>query len=58
MGRRDLGPLPQAGINEAGGILWLNPGAAGPRGFHLPVTLAFLWAEAGRPRAMIHPLPV
>lgn len=46
------------GIDETGGTLWLNPGAAGPRRFHLPVTLAFLWEEAGHPRAMIHPLPV
>ena len=46
------------GIEEAGGTLWLNPGAAGPRRFRLPVTLAFLWEEAGHPRAMIHPLPV
>ncbi len=46
------------GIDETGGALWLNPGAAGPRRFRLPVTLAFLWEEAGRPRAMIHPLPI
>lgn len=45
-------------IDETRGILWLNPGAAGPRRFRLPITLAFLWEEAGRPRAMIHPLPV
>ena len=46
------------GIEEAGSILWLNPGAAGPRRFRLPITLAFLWEEAGHPRALIHPLPV
>jgi len=46
------------GIEETGSTLWLNPGAAGPRRFRLPITLAFLWEEAGRPRAMIHPLPV
>ncbi|MFJ1292613.1 metallophosphoesterase family protein [Paracoccus yeei] len=46
------------GFEETGSILWLNPGAAGPRRFRLPITLAFLWEEAGRPRAMIHPLPV
>ncbi|SFH45281.1 hypothetical protein SAMN04488020_1153 [Palleronia marisminoris] len=45
-------------IEEAGGILWLNPGAAGPRRFRLPITLAFLWEDAGRPRATIHPLPI
>lgn len=46
------------GIEETGGTLWLNPGAAGPRRFRLPVTLAFLWQEDGRPRAAIHALPV
>jgi putative phosphoesterase len=45
-------------IEEAHGVLWLNPGAAGPRRFRLPVTLAFLWEEVGRPRAAIHALPV
>ena len=43
---------------DTGGTLWLNPGAAGPRRFRLPITLAFLWEEAGRPRAEIHPLHV
>ncbi len=46
------------GIEETSSTLWLNPGAAGPRRFRLPITLAFLWEEAGRPRAMIHSLPV
>lgn len=46
------------GIEETGATLWLNPGAAGPRRFRLPITLAFLWKEAGHPRAMIHPLPI
>jgi putative phosphoesterase len=27
---------------ERGGVLYLNPGSAGPRRFHLPVTLALL----------------
>ncbi|SDY78485.1 metallophosphoesterase family protein [Citreimonas salinaria] len=48
----------KTGIEEIGGTLWLNPGAAGPRRFRLPITLAFLWKEAGRPRATIHPLLV
>ena len=30
----------RAGIEEAGGVLYLNPGSAGPRRFRLPVTLA------------------
>ena len=46
------------GIEEADGVLWLNPGAAGPRRFRLPITLAYLWKEDGRPRAVIHPLSV
>lgn len=45
-------------IVESGGTLWLNPGAAGPRRFRLPVTLAFFWEESGHPRSLIHPLPV
>ena len=45
-------------IEDNGAPLWLNPGAAGPRRFRLPISLAFLWEEAGRPRAMIHPLPL
>lgn len=43
-------------IEETGGVLWVNPGAAGPRRFRLPVTLALLWEEGGRPRAEIYPL--
>lgn len=48
----------RSGIVESGSTLWLNPGAAGPRRFRLPVTLAFLWKDASRPRAVIHPLSV
>ncbi|TJZ80499.1 metallophosphoesterase family protein [Paracoccus hibiscisoli] len=44
------------GIKETRGILWLNPGAAGPRRFRLPITPAFLWEEAGHPRAAIYAL--
>jgi len=32
----------QAGQRNEGGVLYLNPGSAGPRRFHLPVTLALL----------------
>jgi len=48
----------KAGTYKTGSTLWLNPGAAGPRRFRLPVTLAFLWRGAGGPRAVIHTLPV
>ena len=30
------------------GVLYLNPGSAGPRRFNLPVTLARLKIETGR----------
>lgn len=33
------------------GVLWLNPGSAGPRRFRLPVTLALLRLERGRAEA-------
>jgi hypothetical protein len=36
-------------IEERAGVLWVNPGSAGPRRFTLPVTLARLSIEAGRP---------
>jgi uncharacterized protein len=29
-------------ITEQGGVMYLNPGSAGPRRFHLPITLARL----------------
>lgn len=34
-------------IRDEDGILFLNPGSAGPRRFHLPVTLATLELNAG-----------
>lgn len=43
----------QPEIRESGGVLYLNPGSAGPRRFRLPVTLAMLDVEAGVPRARI-----
>lgn len=40
-----------------GGVLWLNPGSAGPRRFRLPVTLAILELAAERePEVRIVPL--
>jgi uncharacterized protein len=36
-------------IEETGSTLWLNPGAADPRCFRLPITLALLWEEAAAP---------
>jgi len=36
----------QAEQSERNGVLYLNPGSAGPKRFHLPVTLAILEVEA------------
>lgn len=36
----------QPGIREAGGVLYLNPGSAGPRRFSLPVAVARLSVTA------------
>ncbi|WP_170310946.1 metallophosphoesterase family protein [Paracoccus indicus] len=44
------------GIEDTDATLWLNPGAAGPRRFRLPITLAYLWKEDGKPRAVIRNL--
>lgn len=46
------------GIVERDGVIFLNPGAAGPRRFRLPVTVALLTFGAGRPSAEIVPLPI
>ena len=41
---------------EQNGVLYFNPGSAGPRRFQLPVTLGRLRIEAGEVRAEIIPL--
>ncbi|HUL34549.1 MAG TPA: metallophosphoesterase family protein [Candidatus Eisenbacteria bacterium] len=41
---------------ERAGVLYLNPGSAGPRRFHLPVTLAILEISEKPLRAQIIPL--
>jgi putative phosphoesterase len=40
-------------VTEQGGMLFVNPGSAGPRRFSLPVTLGFLRIRAGTARAEI-----
>jgi len=35
------------------GVLYINPGSAGPRRFSLPVTVGFLAIEKGAPRGQI-----
>lgn len=46
----------QPGQFEREGVLYLNPGSAGPRRFHLPVTLAILEVTRKPLRAEIVPL--
>ena len=45
-------------VTQDRGILFLNPGSAGWRRFRLPVTVARLEVQAGRPHAEIIELPV
>ena len=45
-------------IVERDGVLFLNPGSAGPRRFTLPVSIAHLAVSRGRVRARIVPLAV
>jgi hypothetical protein len=41
-----------------GGVLWFNPGSAGPRRFHLPVSIGRLVVEDGRVRPRLIELHV
>ena len=41
----------QPKIAEKNGLLYFNPGSAGPRRFHLPVSVGRLLVEAGKGRA-------
>ncbi len=41
---------------ERDGVLYLNPGSAGPRRFTLPLSVAWLVVEGGRCRAEIVPI--
>ncbi|MGA2456310.1 MAG: metallophosphoesterase family protein [Terriglobales bacterium] len=41
----------QPKIEEKNGVLYFNPGSAGPRRFHLPVSVGRLMIEAGKVRA-------
>ncbi len=43
----------QPRVQETGGVLYLNPGSAGPRRFKLPISLALLRLEKGRAEAEI-----
>jgi len=44
------------GITEKAGVLYLNPGSAGPRRFSLPVTVAKVSLREGRLHAELIPL--
>jgi uncharacterized protein len=43
-------------ITERDGVLFVNPGSAGPRRFSLPVTIGYLTVGDGRASAEIRPL--
>lgn len=45
-------------IEERGGVLYVNPGSAGPRRFSLPIAVAELRIEGGAVDARIVELPV
>ncbi len=41
-------------IESRGGLLYINPGSAGPRRFSLPISIGFLWlAENAAPEAWL-----
>jgi hypothetical protein len=46
----------QPSIDHRRGVLYLNPGSAGPRRFSLPITYALLRIHNGQPTAEILPL--
>jgi len=48
----------QPHIEWTGGVLYLNPGSAGPRRFGLPVSMALLHVEAAGPRPDLIELPL
>jgi putative phosphoesterase len=43
-------------VTERDGVLFVNPGSAGPRRFSLPVTLGYLTVSGGNASAEIRPL--
>jgi len=43
-------------VAEREGVLFVNPGSAGPRRFSLPVTVGYLMVEGGTARAQIKSL--
>ncbi len=45
-------------VNEKGGVLYLNPGSAGPQRFDLPVSVALLQIEDGAVQARLVQLEI
>jgi putative phosphoesterase len=45
-------------VREVGGVLYLNPGSAGPRRFRLPVAVAEILVDAGSARAHVVELEI
>jgi putative phosphoesterase len=45
-------------VEERNGVLFVNPGSAGPRRFSLPIAVARLYVRAGRVRARVITLSV
>ena len=45
-------------VEERGGVLFVNPGSAGPRRFKLPVTVARMTVREGRPEVRVVHLEV
>lgn len=41
-------------VETVGGVLYLNPGSAGPRRFSLPIALATLELSEGKPQPRLH----
>ena len=48
----------QKRAEERDGVLFFNPGSAGPRRFRLPITLGRLWADEQGLRGAILHLPL
>ncbi|MGS0643637.1 metallophosphoesterase family protein [Xanthomonas oryzae] len=45
-------------VHTRAGVLYINPGSAGPRRFSLPTSVAMLWLGDGAPRAQLQHLAV
>ncbi len=43
-------------VRPRGGVLFVNPGSAGPRRFTLPISAGELWIDDGQVRAALHTL--